>query len=87
MRETVLDRIATGVISIDNEGVSHLEFRGHRLLGMIRAWTAARHRGVRVTGDGAARSSRTDRGSRPRVFGSAEVSLVRDGRELHLLVG
>ncbi len=86
--ETVLDRIATGVISIDNDG-------------RIRTWNSAATRllGIdsRVDGlrAGAVFGSPeleplarliNDRGSRRDDSVPQEVSLSRDGRELHLLV-
>ena len=86
--ETVLDRIATGVISIDNDG-------------RIRTWNSAATRllGIdsRVDGlrAGAVFGSPeleplarliNNRGSRRDDSVPQEVSLSRDGRELHLLV-
>ena len=86
--ETVLDRIATGVISVDNEG-------------RIRTWNSAATRllGIDSRVDGLRASAvfgspeleplarlLTDRGSRRDESVPREVSLSRDGRELHLLV-
>jgi two-component system nitrogen regulation sensor histidine kinase NtrY len=86
--ETVLDRIATGVISIDNEG-------------RIRTWNSAATRllGIDSRVDGLRAAAVfgspemeplarliADRGSRRDDSVPQEVSLVRDGRELHLLV-
>jgi two-component system nitrogen regulation sensor histidine kinase NtrY len=86
--ETVLDRIATGVISIDNEG-------------RIRTWNSAATRllGIDSRVDGLRASAvfgspaleplarlLTDGGSRRDDAIPTELSLSRDGRELHLLV-
>ena len=86
--ETVLDRIATGVISIDNEG-------------RIRTWNSAATRllGIDSRVDGLRASAvfgspaleplcrlLTDRGSRRDDAIPTELSISRDGRELHLLV-
>jgi two-component system nitrogen regulation sensor histidine kinase NtrY len=86
--ETVLDRIATGVISIDNEG-------------RIRTWNSAATRllGIDSRVDGLRAAAVfgspemeplarliADRGSRRDDSVPQEVSLTRDGRELHLLV-
>jgi two-component system, NtrC family, nitrogen regulation sensor histidine kinase NtrY len=86
--ETVLDRIATGVISIDNEG-------------RIRTWNSAATRllGIDSRVDGLRASAvfgsaeleplarlLTNRDSRRDDSIPQEVSLSRDGRELHLLV-
>jgi two-component system, NtrC family, nitrogen regulation sensor histidine kinase NtrY len=81
--ETVLDRIATGVISIDNEG-------------RIRTWNSAATRllGIDSRVDGLRASPEldplarllTDRSSRRDDSVPQEVSIARDGRELHLLV-
>ena len=86
--ETVLDRIATGVISIDN-------------LGCIRTWNSAATRllGIDSRVDGMRASAvfsspeldplgrlLTDPGSRRDDSVPQEVSISRDGRELHLLV-
>jgi two-component system nitrogen regulation sensor histidine kinase NtrY len=86
--ETVLDRIATGVISIDNEG-------------RIRTWNSAATRllGIDSRVDGLRAAAvfgspeleplarlLTDRGSRRDDAMPTELSISRDGRELHLLV-
>ena len=86
--ETVLDRIATGVISIDNDG-------------RIRTWNSAARRllGIDSRVDGLRAAAVfgspeleplarliNDRGSRRDDSVPQEVSLSRDGRELHLLV-
>ena len=86
--ETVLDRIGTGVISVDNEG-------------RIRTWNSAATRllGIDSRVDGLRASAvfgspeleplarlLTERGSRRHESVPQEVSLSRDGRELHLLV-
>ena len=86
--ETVLDRIATGVISIDNEG-------------RIRTWNSAATRllGIDSRVDGLRAAAvfgspeleplarlLTDRGSRRDEALPTELSIARDGRELHLLV-
>jgi two-component system nitrogen regulation sensor histidine kinase NtrY len=85
--ETVLDRIATGVISVDNDG-------------RIRTWNSAATRllGIDSRVDGLRASAVfsspeleplarlvTDRSQRDESV-PQEVSLSRDGRELHLLV-
>ena len=86
--ETVLDRIATGVISVDSEG-------------RIRTWNSAATRllGIDSRVDGLRASAvfgspeleplerlLTDHGSRRDESMPQEVSISRDGRELHLLV-
>ena len=86
--ETVLDRIGTGVISVDNDG-------------RIRTWNSAATRllGIDSRVDGLRASAvfgspaleplarlLTDRDSRRHESMPQEVSLSRDGRELHLLV-
>ena len=86
--ETVLDRIATGVISIDNEG-------------RIRTWNSAATRllGIDSRVDGLRAAAvfgspeleplarlLTGRGSRRDDAVPTELSISRDGRELHLLV-
>jgi two-component system nitrogen regulation sensor histidine kinase NtrY len=86
--ETVLDRIATGVISIDNDG-------------RIRTWNSAATRllGIDSRVDGLRAAAVfgsaeleplarliSDGGSRRDDSIPQEVSLSRDGRELHLLV-
>jgi two-component system nitrogen regulation sensor histidine kinase NtrY len=86
--ETVLDRIATGVISIDNDGrIRTWNSAATRLLGID-----SRVDGLRATAvfgspelEPLARLL-TDRGS-PRDDGvPTELAIARDGRELHLLV-
>ena len=86
--ETVLDRIATGVISIDNDG-------------RIRTWNSAATRllGIDSRVDGLRAAAvfgspeleplarlLTDRSSRRDDALPTELSISRDGRELHLLV-
>ena len=86
--ETVLDRIGTGVISVDNDG-------------RIRTWNSAATRllGIDSRVDGLRASAvfgspeleplarlLTDRDSRRNESMPQEVSLARDGREFHLLV-
>ena len=86
--ETVLDRIASGVISIDNEGrIRTWNSAATRLLGIDSRVDGLRAAAVfgspeleplaRVIGD---------RGSRRDDSIPQEVSISRDGRELHLLV-
>ncbi|HZJ32993.1 MAG TPA: ATP-binding protein [Vicinamibacterales bacterium] len=86
--ETVLDRIATGVISVDNDGrIRTWNSAATRLLGID-----SRVDGLRV---GAVFGSReleplarliTERSSRRDDTMPKEVAISRDGRELHLLV-
>ena len=86
--ETVLDRIATGVISVDNDGrIRTWNSAATRLLGID-----SRVDGLRV---GAVFGSPeleplarliTDRASRRHDSMPQEVAISRDGRELHLLV-
>ena len=86
--ETVLDRIATGVISIDNEGrIRTWNSAATRLLGID-----SRVDGLRATAvfgspelEPLARLL-TDRGSRRGDAVPTELSISRDGRELHLVV-
>ena len=85
--ETVLNRIATGVISIDNEGrIRTWNSAATRLLGID-----SRVDGLRATAvfgspelEPLARLL-TDRGSRRGDGIPAELSISRDGRELHLV--
>jgi two-component system nitrogen regulation sensor histidine kinase NtrY len=86
--ETVLDRIATGVISVDNEGrIRTWNSAATRLLGID-----SRVDGLRVPAVfGAAELEPlarliTDRASRKDESMPQEVAISRDGRELHLLV-
>src|SRR5262245_6075733 len=86
--ETVLDRIGTGVVSVDNDGrIRTWNSAATRLLGID-----SRVDGLRV---GAVFGSPeleplarliTERGSRRDDAVPKEVALSRDGRELHLLV-
>ena len=86
--ETVLDRIATGVISVDNDGrIRTWNSAATRLLGID-----SRVDGLRVPAvfgspelEPLARLI-TDRGSRKDESMPQEVAISRDGRELHLLV-
>jgi two-component system nitrogen regulation sensor histidine kinase NtrY len=86
--ETVLDRIATGVISIDNEGrIRTWNSAATRLLGID-----SRVDGLRATAvfgspelEPLARLL-TERDSRRDDRLPTELSISRDGRELHLLV-
>ncbi|HET9195226.1 MAG TPA: ATP-binding protein [Vicinamibacterales bacterium] len=86
--ETVLDRIATGVISIDNEGrIRTWNSAATRLLGID-----SRVDGLRATAvfgspelEPLARLL-TERGSRRGDAVPTELSISRDGRELHLVV-
>jgi two-component system nitrogen regulation sensor histidine kinase NtrY len=86
--ETVLDRIATGVISIDNDGrIRTWNSAATRLLGID-----SRVDGLRATAvfgspefEPLARLL-TERGSRRDDARPTELSIARDGRELHLLV-
>jgi two-component system nitrogen regulation sensor histidine kinase NtrY len=86
--ETVLDRIATGVISIDNDGrIRTWNSAATRLLGID-----SRVHGLRATAvfgspelEPLARLL-TDRGSRGDDGMPTELAIARDGRELHLLV-
>jgi two-component system nitrogen regulation sensor histidine kinase NtrY len=86
--ETILDRLATGVVSVDNAG-------------RIRAWNAAASRLLGVTAPATGRSvsaalGSPDLGSLARVIDQAahgredlrpqEVSIVRDGLDVHLAV-
>ena len=86
--ETVLDRIATGVISIDNEGrIRTWNSAATRLLGID-----SRVDGLRATAvfgspelEPLARLL-TERGGRRGDAVPTELSISRDGRELHLVV-
>ena len=86
--ETVLDRIATGVISVDNEGrIRTWNSAATRLLGID-----SRVDGLRVPAVFGAPELEplarliTDRASRKDEAMPKEVAISRDGRELHLLV-
>jgi len=86
--ETVLDRIATGVISVDNEGrIRTWNSAATRLLGID-----SRVDGLRVPAVFGAPELEplarliTDRSSRKDEAMPQEVAISRDGRELHLLV-
>jgi two-component system, NtrC family, nitrogen regulation sensor histidine kinase NtrY len=86
--ETVLDRIATGVISVDNDGrIRTWNSAATRLLGID-----SRVDGLRVPAVFGAPELEplarliTDRASRNDEPMPQEVAISRDGRELHLLV-
>ena len=86
--ETVLDRIATGVISVDNDGrIRTWNSAATRLLGID-----SRVDGLRVPAVFGAPELEplarliTDRTSRKDEPMPQEVAISRDGRELHLLV-
>ena len=85
--ETILERIATGVVSIDAAGrISTLNSAAMRLLGLgaVGGW-AARRGGVRPRGSSALRRAASRRGARAETEPSAqEIALTRDDRELQL---
>ena len=84
--ETILERIATGVVSVDAAGlVTTINSAASRLLQLDRSIVGRPLQAVFDRADLQPLAALIEGGGRPRADGAAqEVALTRDGHELHL---
>jgi two-component system nitrogen regulation sensor histidine kinase NtrY len=86
--ETILERIATGVVAIDTDGaITTLNSAAGRLLGLDRSAVGQQAAAVfDAAGLGAMSSLVAGAGKRASEPAAHELSVARDGQELHLAV-
>ncbi|MBI2832841.1 MAG: HAMP domain-containing protein [Acidobacteria bacterium] len=83
--ETILDRIATGVVSIDSGGrVSTMNSAASRLLGLPAAAVGQAATDVFARGDLKPVAGLLRAGAHPAEQSAHEIALARGGREVHL---